>query len=99
MKKIVGLDAQLEKLSENDREFDTFKNYFRGAVALGISKPGNDATDAFEVALLIKRAGNEVELEDAQFKLVRDRVSENPGQWVDWIKGQLIKKLDEAEKK
>lgn len=98
MKKIVGLDEKLEKLTESDRDFDTFRNYFRGAVALGISKPGVDAVDAYELSFLIKKAGVEVDLEDAQFKLLKDRVTENVAQWPDWVKGQLLKKIQQAEK-
>jgi hypothetical protein len=105
MKKIVGLEEKLQKLSDADKgDMLTYKEMFRNGVALSVTKAGPEAIELFSVALKLKSSGNEIDLEDAEFKLLHQKISENPGflnnaPWPAWVHGQLLVRLEQSEKK
>ena len=98
MKKIVGLEEKVKSFDEKDSVLQPFKEFFQAAVKFSVKKSGEEAVDLFEINLKLKQAKGEVELEDAQFKLLKTCCNENPIGWPSVIHGQLYKKLQESEK-
>lgn len=98
MKILKGLDEKVQSLDENNVDLQPFRDFYVAAVKFSIKKSGDEAVDLFEIALKLKHAQDSVELEDAQFKLVKTACNENPIGWPAIIHGQIFKKLQEAEK-
>ena len=98
MKKLTGLEEKLEKLNEKDSDMQSFKEFFKAAVSFSITKSGDEAVDLFEIAIKIRRANGEVDLEDAEFKKLSSKVGENPVGWPSWVHAQLVSKLRAIEK-
>ena len=98
MKKIVGLEEKVKSFDEKDTLLQSYKEFFQAAVKFSVKKSGEEAVDLFEVNLKLKAANGEVDLEDAQFRLLKTCCNENPVGWPSVIHGQLYKKLQEAEK-
>ena len=98
MKKIVGLEEKVKSFDEKDSVLQPFKEFFQAAVKFSVKKSGEEAVDLFEINLKLKAAKDEVELEDAQFKILKTCCNENPVGWPSVIHGQLYKKLQESEK-
>ena len=104
MKKIVGLEKKLQKLSDTDTgDMLTFKDMFRNGVALFVTKVSSEASELYSLANKLKSAGDSIELDDVEFKLLQQRINENPGfstnqPWPIWIHGQCVEKLEAASK-
>lgn len=98
MKTIKGIDDKLEKFNPNDSELQSFKDYFRAAISLSITKAGDEAIDVFELGLKVKRAEGDLQLEDAEFKRLKEKVDINPIGWPNWVHAQLVLKLKDSEK-
>jgi hypothetical protein len=98
MKTIKGIDDKLEKFNPTDSDLQAFKDYFRAAVSLSISKAGDEAIEIFELGLKIKRATGDLQLEDAEFKRLKEKVDSNPIGWPNWVHAQLVSKLKDSEK-
>lgn len=98
MKKIVGLEEKVKSFDEKDTLLQPFKEFFQAAVKFSVKKSGEEAVDLFEILLKLKSANGEVDLEDAQFKLLKACCNDNPVGWPSVVHGQLFKKLQESEK-
>jgi len=98
MKKIVGLEEKVKSFDEKDALLQPFKEFFQAAVKFSVKKSGEEAVDLFEIALKLKSANDSVDLEDAQFKLLKACCNDNPVGWPSVIHGQLYKKLKESDK-
>lgn len=74
----------------------TYRKMFKAAVGMGMAKDGENAIDLMQLGLKLKVDGD-IQLEDAEFKLLKQRCSENPAQWLAHFHGQVMLKLREAE--
>lgn len=83
---------------EAEASMPTFRKMFKAAVGMGMAKDGENAIDLLQVGLKLKLDGADISLEDAEFKLLKERCSANPAQWVTHFHGQVMLKLQEAEK-
>lgn len=101
MKTIKGITEKLEVFSLKDEsEYDktSFQDVFRTIISLSLGKSGEQALEMFELGLKLKKnKETDLELEDAEFKLLKDYVHENKTQQPVFFHGQLLKKLKEAE--
>lgn len=103
MKKITGLDERLDHFDmivpEKQRpQLPTFRNLFVNC--LGAARPDNgaQAIESFKAATKILRAeGDSVLLEDAEFKLLREKCEKNELAWQSYYLAQVILRIDQAE--
>jgi len=102
MKIIKGVNEKLELFSLNEegeqKDKASFKDMYRTVISLSMGNSGDQALEMFELGLKIKgNKSDELELEDAEFKLLKDKVQENKLQQPAHFLGQLLLKLKVAE--
>lgn len=102
MKVIKGVNEKLDVFTLTDegeqKDKATFKDMYRTIISLSLGNSGDQALEMFELGLKIKNTKeNDVELEDAEFKLLKDKVAENKLQQPAYFIGQLLSKLKQAE--
>lgn len=102
MKVIKGVNEKLDlfSISEEGEQKDkaSFKDMYRTVISLSLGNSGDQALEMFELGLKLKNTKtDDVELEDAEFKLLKEKVQENKLQQPAHFLGQLLKKLKAAE--
>lgn len=104
MKTLKGLDQKPETLETEGvpqnvlDTIPTFRRLFKILVGNCVPKPNTDeAADLWQIGLKLKCEGD-VSIEDAEFKLLKNKAKENPTQFTAHILGQMLNKLSEAEK-
>lgn len=101
MKVIRGIADKLDLFSlkdEGEKDKASFQDVYRTIISLSLGKSGEQALEMFELGLRLKRHKDaDIELEDAEFKLLKEHVTENKTQQAAFFHGQLLKKLKEAE--
>lgn len=102
MKVIKGVSEKLDvfTLSEDGETKDkaSFKDTFRTIVSLSLGKSSEQALEMFELGLKLKNCKeDDLSLEDAEFKLLKEKVEANMTQQAAFFHAQLLKKLKEAE--
>ena len=101
MKKISGLDEVVKQLDGSKFLFlDSTKIpkelTIKLALSVELASMKTSAVESLailELGLKLMHAGNELELEDSEFALVKKAVESNPNEYVAIIVGQLYKKL------
>lgn len=76
----------------------TYRTMFIISCSAALGKNRNETIDLFDLAMKIKKAPVDLELEDAEFKLLKSECDQNVGQWVAFLHAQLLRKLDISEK-
>lgn len=104
MKTIKGLDEKPTSFDDDVppeilAQLPTYRKMLKAALGLGAAKDGENAIDLLQIGLKLRLEGNDVSLEDAEFKLLKERCNENPAQWQAHYHGQVMLKLREAEGK
>lgn len=102
MKVIKGVNEKLELFTLTDegeqKDKASFKDMYRTVVSLSLGNSGDQALEMFELGMKIKHAkSDDIELEDAEFKLLQDKVKENSLKQPAHFLGQLLSKLKQAE--
>lgn len=101
MKTIKGITEKLAVFSLREtQEVDSnsFQDVFRTIISLSIGKSAEQALEMFEIGLKLKNnKESNLELEDAEFKLLKEKVEANPNQQPAFFHAQLLLKLKEAE--
>ena len=101
MKVIKGIDEKLELFSLTDegekKDKSSFKDMYRTIVSLSLGKSSEQALEMLELGMKIKGVEKDLELEDAEFKLLKSKVEDNMTQLPAYFHAQLLLKLKEAE--
>lgn len=100
MKTIKNIDEKLDTFSvEDNGEKDkmSFRDIFRTILSLSLSNSGDQALEMIELAGYLKKAKKDTDLEDSQFKLLKEKVEANPMRQPAFFLAQLINKLKAAE--
>ena len=102
MKIIKGVNEKLDLFSISDegeqKDKASFKDMYRTVISLSLGDSGEQALEMFELGLKLKNTkADDIEVEDAEFKLLKDKVQANKLQQPAHFLGQLLKKLKEAE--
>ena len=100
---IKGIDAQTEHYEDvrpEEKEklaFPTFRQLFISCLGGLPADNGEQAIDMYELGRKIKKAKEDyIELEDAEFKLLMEKVKKFP-KWGAFYQAQVLLKLKEAE--
>lgn len=79
-------------------QMPSYRKMFKAAIAMGLAKDGENAIDLMQLGLKFKLADPDISLEDAEFKLLKDRCSQNTPSWQAHFHAQVMLKLKDAEK-
>lgn len=98
MKIIEGLNDQLQHWEDNltpaaEASLPTFKKFYSNILGSAQGKTGDESIEMFLIGMKLKKAGDVVELEDAEHKLLLEKVTLNQNQVVAHFHAQLILKL------
>ena len=103
MKTLKGLDQKPGTIEETTDErileqIPSFRRLLKILVGNCVPKPNTDeSVDLWQIGLKLKQEGD-VQVEEAEFNLIRSKAKENPTQFTAHILGQLLNLLKEAEK-
>ena len=104
MKILKGLNNKPEILEENPtaemtKDVPTYRRLFKMVVGNSIAKEKTEeAVDMVQVAMKLRIDEDTIPLEDAQFKILREKVIDNDVKLTALFQGQMIILLDEAKK-
>lgn len=102
MKTIKNVDAkpihfQDDVPPEVIAQLPTYRKMFRAVCGMGLAKGGDQAMDLVQLGLKMQLDQPDISLEDAEFKLLKERCDQNVCQWQVGFHGQVMLKLKEAE--
>jgi len=102
MKTLKGLDEKLSTIEEIpagvDAKLPTYRLMYKAAVGGSLAKSGDEAVEHYQLGLKLRIEGNEIDLEDAEFKLLKAAVEKNPSQWNAHFHAQVVLKIKDSEK-
>lgn len=101
MKIIKNIDERLaDTINPENPAKDAvkFRTLFRMVVSNHVSLSGEAALEYVELGLKLGVDKPDVELEDAEFKKLKEVVNANPLKWPNMLIGQLYKKIIDSEK-
>lgn len=102
MKTLKDLDTHLVHFEEDlpidtVAQLPTYRKMYKAALGMVSSKNGEEAIDLYQVGLKLKLNEPQIDLEDAEFKLLKEACAKNPVQWMAHYHAQVVLKLKEAE--
>jgi hypothetical protein len=96
MKTVKSIKEKPTAIVEGDGiNVPTFQNMMRYSVGMNVS--GEKSIDAVQVGLKLSVEQDEVQLEDAEFELLKSACRTNPMKYGDHFQGQLMTILKAAE--
>lgn len=99
MIKITGLDERPDKIDPSSPEvLMTFRRFYGMVVGNSIGKSGVESLDVVSITSKLNNEGDSVELEDAEFRILFAKVSENQIKLPSQIHGQMYGRLLANEK-
>lgn len=103
MKTLTRLNDKLDPIFDEEKagaSMPTFRRLYRLALGNSMAKNPDEAVDLVQVGLKLKLEEDAVNLEDAEFALLKDAVTRNSQSMVAQLFGQLVIRLrdDEARK-
>lgn len=102
MIKLYGLDDKIPPLdvdasNEIVAQMPTYRRIFRMALGNARAKSGDEAVDCMKLALKLSTTENELMIEDAEFKLLKEKVAENSANLTALFHGSAYKRLNDVE--
>jgi len=101
MKKLIGIDEKLTYFTDDVKdELPTMRALLRAAVGMYAAQGGEQAIELYQLGLKLRMVDNSgtIDIEDAEFKLLKKVCEENPVKWIAHFQGQVLSKLKESEK-
>jgi len=99
MKTIDKLDDTPEPIEALPQgvKLPTYRQLFKAAIGNALGKSSEEAIELFHVGVKVKDAKDELVLEDAEFKLLKEKCEANPAQWTAHFHAQVVLKLKKSE--
>lgn len=104
MKTITALDEKLKHWETGlpaaaEEGLPTFRQMYVRQLGASLAKDAEQSIAMFSIGAKIRAAeGTEVELEDAEFKTLKEKCESNAAQWAAHYQAQVVMKLRECEK-
>jgi len=101
MKTIKGLRNKPGLLEEEpgiNSTIPIFRLLFKNMIGKSLAKSGDDSIDRYQVGMKLMQDQDDIELEDAEFLLLKDAVETNQSQLAAHYHAQMMMKLKDAEK-
>ena len=99
MKKIVGLNEQIKHFSSDvdpivQAQLPTFRKMFIEVLGASTADSGEQALQMFKLgSKIMDIVGNEVDLEDSELNLLKDKCQKNGLRWMANYHAQVLLKL------
>ncbi len=102
MKHIKDLDEKLthfdpEAPAQEAERLPTFRKLFLYALGSSTASNGEEAVRMWDVGIKIKNAKVDIDLEDADFNILKSVCEQNPLKWMAYYFAQILFKLKESE--
>lgn len=101
MKTIKGITDKLELFSisgDSEKDTSSYQDVYRTILSLSLGKSSDQAIEMIDVALKLKKnKSKDLDLEDSEFKLLKEHVDTNATRQPAFFQAQLIRKLRDAE--
>lgn len=102
MKTLKGLLTKPVGIDEEKKEavdaLPVFRIMFKNCISYIVPKAGEDSLAIYQVGMKLMQDQDEIKLEDAEFKLLKEAVGKNPQGLLLHYHGQLMLKIKESEK-
>jgi hypothetical protein len=102
MKTLTNVDDHLDSFNEelNDdqrRVLPTYRQAFKSIVGMTLNGDPEKAIDLYQLGLKFKLDEPNIQLEDAEFKLLKEATQKNPSQLLNHFWSQILLRLKDAE--
>ena len=103
MKKLRGLDDRPQPLEKDTskevrEQIPKFRRLYKMAVGNAMGRDAENAIELYQVGLKLRIDSDTIELEDAEFKLLKEKVEGNDAKFASTIHAQMILRIREDEK-
>lgn len=102
MKKLMAIDKTIELLDGNEvnpsMKLPTFRFLIQTVLNNQVPKNGEESLDINQVLLKLRQVEPDIELENAEFKILKEKVGENQAKMFQGPHGQLLAYLNACEK-
>jgi hypothetical protein len=103
MKTIKGLEKRIQHFNEEDKvspnELPTVRRMILNLLGAGKAKDGDEALAMWDLGLRIRRAeDSDITIEDADFKLINEKVKENILGWSAHYHAQMLLIMRETQR-
>jgi hypothetical protein len=103
MKTITGLENRMKHFSDDPKlameEMPTLRRMLLNLLGAARTASGEESLSLWDIGLKIRREEkSEITLEDAEFKLIKQKIDENGIGWVAHYHAQMLLCIREAEK-
>lgn len=97
MKHLKNLRNKLIKPLNEPGEAPTLADVLSDCLFYATPSEGTTSIKLIRMASKILDAGEEIQLEDAEFQMVKDGCNSNPRKYFAWVHGQVMERLIECE--
>ena len=101
MKKLTGLDDKILDLEEGkapQEMLPSLRTLIKIMLNKQIAKSADESIDVNQILLKLRQVEPDIEFENAEFKLIREKVAENQAKMFQGPHGQVLAYLDECGK-
>jgi hypothetical protein len=101
MKKLTGLDDKilnLEDVEVDESQLPTFRFLIKLILNKQVAKDADESLDVNQILLKLRQVEPDIELENAEFKIIREKVGKNEAKLFQGPHGQVLAYLDKCDK-
>lgn len=101
MKRLTGLDDKIVNLEAGEVPADqlpSYRNLLKTILNRQVAKNAEEALDVNQILLKLRLVESDIEFENAEFKLIKDKVNENQAKMFQGPHGQMVAYLEKCEK-
>lgn len=102
MKKLMAIDTQIELLDGSEAnpniKLPTIRSLIKIILSNQVPRNGEESLDINQVLLKLRQVELDIELENAEFKILKEKVGENQAKMFQGPHGQLLAYLNACEK-
>jgi hypothetical protein len=101
MKKLTGLDEKILNLEDGnvpEEALPSFRTLIKVMLNKQVAKNADESIDVNQILLKLRMVEPDIEFENAEFKLIKDKVGENQAKMFQGPHGQILAYLDRCDK-
>lgn len=101
MKKLNNIDDKilnLEDVQINESQLPTFRTLIKYMLNKQVAKNAEEALDVNQILLKLRQAESDLEFENAEFKIIKEKCGENQAKLFQASHGQIVAYLAKCEK-
>lgn len=101
MKKLTGLDEKIINLEEGDiapERLPSYRTLLKIILNKQIAKSAEESLDVNQILLKLRQVEPDIEFENAEFRIIKEKVGENQAKMFQGPHGQVLAWLDKCDK-